>query len=203
MHHKKVKNQRLGHDLILSGASCTLILTQLVQHCVLKRGQAELALEYLTKLQTNRQQPDWHDYELKVAIQLSSMKTLAAYNAVSVEPVQTRLTPAYLAGFFDAEGSIGVYKRPAKGPNQFSHSVCFAQKNSDALLRAILVYFDDRGSLHNGQAIIARGAIRDVLQAMLPHLIVKKSQAALCLQYLDGQVDPNECVKHMKLLKRS
>ena len=94
----------------------------------------------------------------------------------------TREEAAYIAGFFDGEGSIGLYRRKTPvGHDCFLYLVNFAQKQPAILhqIKNILGLgavrkksVDQHGLTINGRKNIIR-----VLEDLLPFLRVKKNQA--------------------------
>lgn len=112
------------------------------------------------------------------------------------------LTPteaAYIAGFFDGEGSVGISKVISKGkrgkrlnPNYVLH-VKFS--NSD---REVLQWIADRiggwilthktTSTRAHWKLVRKGTMAaKVLRQMLPYLIVKKSQSQYALEFQERQ----------------
>ena len=118
------------------------------------------------------------------------------------------LTPtdrAYMAGFFDGEGSIGVYPR---GKGGYVTRLVIAQKKPETLLwlhgiiggALRLVERHDRGNTYYEIAIDDRKHIACVLRVMLPYLRDKKEQADLMLRFIAG--DDTNIVELMAAAKQ-
>lgn len=123
----KLKNHRDMHVLRFYGQNALGILQDIADYGIVKRDQAASAIKFLRK-----------DIKFEeVHSLLSSAKNLADYQSVSI--LTERLTPAYIAGLFDAEGCVGV-----KG--QTSIVVQLSQKQSPVLLEEIT-------KLHGGSVI--------------------------------------------------
>lgn len=113
--------------------------------------------------------------------------------------VLNKLTPeqaAYIAGFWDGEGSIGIWahKRPNRKRSHY-YNVRMTVSNTNL---EVLEYIRDllgSGTIHqekvvNGNAktlyrlCLSEGKTRQLIPQLLPYLVVKKKQAVLCLQAL-------------------
>lgn len=107
-----------------------------------------------------------------------------------------RINDAYIAGFFDAEGEVQL-KLHSNGKNA-SYSMKITQKSNLELLHAITRYLKygkvdkTRLSVYNAENI------KDLIQRMLPYLIVKNKQANVLLDYLNGNVSLNEGAETIK-----
>ena len=94
------------------------------------------------------------------------------------------VSDAYLAGFFDGEGSIGMYKRKA-----WSLQVTVSQKD-----HAVLDVFFERFPLgawnyfENVTSLVWYDwRTHELLRALVPYMITKKRQAVLALQFAEMQ----------------
>ena len=106
---------------------------------------------------------------------------------------QTEL--AYLAGFFDGEGTIGVYRlRPNSAGNKFSFSVSAAGVNPLPLLKLRGYFGGSLVSLNQekrlGKKIFWQWKIcckeaEFFLRSVLDYLIIKKEEAILALAFRD------------------
>jgi len=143
----------------------------------------------------------WKQQRKQFRQQLSAMKGPKQYQHISIEDVvDGRLTPAYLAGFFDAEGTLRIYTC-----NSRHQIICsFSQANSPALLKAIHEYFDNKGSISESSvAFRSSSAAASVLCKILPYCCAKKLQIELFLRFLDGQeTDVHKCMEELKRMKR-
>lgn len=111
----------------------TMLLMHLSKHCVLKSKQAAIALNFLNDL-NNGNVDKFEEYYNE----MKRLKELIEYRKVEIDT--TRITPNWLAGFFDAEGSVAVYNRSLR--------LVFTQKSSLSLLRAINNYFQSKHHVH-------------------------------------------------------
>lgn len=100
---------------------------------------------------------------------------------------------AYIAGFFDGEGSIGVYN---KRPGCYSYRLVIAQRRPEVLvwlweclggaLRCV-VRHDRNDTAYHELAIDHRQHIAAILRILLPYLRVKKLEADLMLRFMNGE----------------
>lgn len=98
------------------------------------------------------------------------------------------LTPQYLAGLFDGEGSIGVYGL-SNGKKSLRLQVTIVQKDPTILALIAMkfnkcrIYESDRKS--HSYSLEYRGEdARDILDYIKDYCIIKYSQIILALQYL-------------------
>lgn len=101
----------------------------------------------------------------------------------------------YLAGFFDADGCVGIYSR---GPDK-GYQVNVAIANSGKHGRIICDKLVERygGCVTTQKAkksthrdtfwfrLNGRGKCRQFLSDIVPYLIIKKDQAELCLEFIE------------------
>lgn len=128
--------------------------------------------------------------------------------ASAIEP--DAVTLAWVAGFFDGEGSVGLYQRPSNGPNAYRLSVRVSQKRPE-VLRLLRSMFG--GSLRRSPGTpeweVADRNAATFLTAIRPHLRVKANEVDVALAYHAG-VKPGgrgpkggaEAAAHLKELKR-
>jgi hypothetical protein len=110
------------------------------------------------------------------------------------------MTPEYLAGFFDGEGCIDVqtvYSTNARYSGKFycRPRVRVAQaKSGECIINALSTQFGGHVSArhHGGKQqdsvsweFLNKPGMLDFLNLMLPHLVIKKEQAALCIWWLN------------------
>lgn len=105
---------------------------------------------------------------------------------------------AYIAGFFDGEGSIGMYPRPDR--RSYNVRMQLAQNKSAVSLRLFHRLRDQYGGNVSEQTTLsgrtklnwqlsARGIVQ-FLGDVTTHLVIKKAQAELVLTWLDHRPDP-------------
>lgn len=103
------------------------------------------------------------------------------------------ITPEYLAGFFDADGCVGIYRR---GGN--SYQVCVAIANSGKHGRVICNHLTDKfgGTVTTTKAkstahrdvfwfkLNGKSACKRFLTYIRDYSIIKKDQIELCLDFI-------------------
>jgi len=127
---------------------------------------------------------------------------------------------AYLAGFFDGEGSVGIYTRGKVFPVM---SVTIVQ-NSSPVVDALFLRWSETlgGSFYKRLSESGRAKLQwqatganavTILEEMLPYLILKREQAELCLRWeslksgvrrgKNGRLLPSEwTTEHHDLIRR-
>jgi len=157
-------NARNAHCVILYGKYAIEILREIESFGILKAGQATAAIKFIVK-DINYEEC----YE-----EVSNAKTTSRYSSVPI--IISRLTPAYIAGFFDAEGCIMVNK---------TSSICaqISQRQSPALLLAIIDLYPG-GSLDakRDKALWCGANALTLLSAIAPYSIHKREQVLCALK---------------------
>ena len=111
----------------------------------------------------------------------------------------TSIDLAYVAGFFDGEGNVGIYKSTRAESGRSNYAVSMGIANTD---RSTLEYIQGLlgGTLSEKTANRRRGyrplyvlewycgKARDVLRLLLPYLKTKYKQAELAIYYQDSIV---------------
>jgi hypothetical protein len=124
----------------------------------LKVPQVSLALEYLPLIRRQHESDEQKQQRIDMAQRLKTMKIMSNYHEVLCD--QTRITPSYVAGLFDAEGHIGL-----------THGVFMSitQKSSPAILHAINHYFGSDRNLSRNLCVSFNGTKAvEVLTAIKP-----------------------------------
>lgn len=100
---------------------------------------------------------------------------------------------AYLAGFFDGEGCVSIIHTPARGEHYYEVRVSANQVDPSPLyvmqrrFGGRLIPLATKPGLRQQYGWIVTGPRgRAALEAMLPFLIVKRTQAILAMQFQDG-----------------
>jgi hypothetical protein len=163
-------NSKTQWQLIVSDrGSLVGLLGDLEEFAILKADQASLALKRL--------KPVTDEQVGEIARMMRNMHQKSSYLAVDIDT--KRITPAYLAGFFAAEGHVGVFSR---GHCVTLHST-LTQWNSPKLLDAIRQYLG-YGSLHDGELHFAAQQSERFFSLILPFLEgQKKKQVEIALDY--------------------
>lgn len=139
------------------GVSVEDILLLISKHGIVKKPQADLALEYLAK---DRANPKYYSEILSFA--------KSCVKSVDIDP--SRLTTPYLAGLFAAEGTVGLHRNKDR-PYLLESGI--AQASCPRLLHAIrerLGY----GSVTHGQIRFSVKATGNFLDSIQP--FIRKSQ---------------------------
>lgn len=115
------------------------------------------------------------------------------------------ITPEYLAGFFDGEGTFIIGKQPKNGKNYPKHTVMLSQSGEDGLQLLELISKQYGGTIYQhlkvGQHKATKPAykiywkkqeVSVLIPILLPHLILKKQAAIEVLAYVTrkNKIDP-------------
>lgn len=175
-------NHRRQWKLAYHGDTCSTLLEHLAAHCILKANQANIAIQCWKDLY-NRDFTKCEEYFQAIS------KLKDEYQEVKIN--ETRITPQWLCSFFDAEGTVGVYKKKNQ-PGCYFLQLGFAQKSSIAILESIQKYYKNQlettGSIGKKEGILiyagknAAAIIDDLLKATS---IVKKQQLQIAKRFYD------------------
>jgi hypothetical protein len=160
---KRNANTRRKHHLTVAGSHAIILLQDLSKYAILKSDQASHALQYY----------QCKNKEQRILLTEKIKQCKKDYASVPID--SSRITNAYIAGLFDAEGYVGFCGNSAR--------LEIAQKQCIPLLEAVatfinLPYYMKQKAL-NYCAISAYSVIR-----MIHHwLIMKKSQTTLMLEH--------------------
>lgn len=157
------------------------ILEAIKPYLVIKRGQAEVALEYLG-LHGDRDSRDERE-----ALWLK-MKDLNGREQNFSVPARYKEVDEYLAGILDGEGSLCI-SRPVNAASRLDFRV---SNSSPYLVNWLKDVFGGRVNFRPTRAFrdeyvwfpSGKANKERLLLQLIPHLIVKKEQAKLALQYL-------------------
>lgn len=88
--------------------------------------------------------------------------------------MQNKISPEFISGFTDAEGSFGISLVPKKNGRGWNVSLSFTiglHISDLALLQEIKVYFQDVGTLrcYANLAVFSVRALPDLLRVIIPH----------------------------------
>lgn len=184
---KRRENQRTQHWYEIQGIKSQYILKDLSEYQLLKRNQALLAAEYL-KLENPSV-----EVQQSYVDRLHAMKDLAAYQAVTFE--NRPISDAYIAGLFDAEGSIGLSKS--------AQTACFwttiAQKSSLNLLQYIKTHLNNNVKTtinKNGDILnISTRSTTEFISRILPYSTQKKPQLLLAQEFYQKYKQTTEIIE--------
>jgi intein/homing endonuclease len=153
-----------------------ILLTFLERKCALKSPQAKIALVYT--LDRGRAISEGKEYDTiyaKTKTTLTSMKKLEAYQNVPI--IANRITKAWLAGFFDAEGCV-MFPMCLKAQ--------VTQKQSPLILKTIKI-LRKCGAIHGIEYVVYGKYAEQFLKDILPFSIVKKEQIEIALRIFELQ----------------
>jgi hypothetical protein len=107
------------------------------------------------------------------------------------------MTPEYLAGFFDGEGTFIIGKQKKNGVEYPHASVILSQSGEDGKALLEHIQFEYAGNLYQhlkiGQHKATKNAYKlywnrveaiNLIRELLPHLILKQQAAKTVLEYL-------------------
>nr|QYA18531.1 LAGLIDADG homing endonuclease [Clandestinovirus] len=167
----KHKVKRKPHHIIrIGGCYCVwFLLDVLVPYSILKSGQALCALRMMSIEHSERP---------KMFASFYCMKEMDFYQRIPIDSSDPRLTPAYITGMFDAEGTVASSRIT---------SISIAQDSSPNLLRAILLKYGNPESTQNltAEVNICGPYAEKLMRNMLRYSISKRSQIEAALQMRD------------------
>lgn len=161
-------NQRQQYVYRICGRASKTLLEHLAQGCILKAAQAENCLRFLDLLK----KPNCVETKSEYHIYNQQLNRLS----MSVSKPLDRLNMDYIAGIFDAEGCVFLFKpgENNKKIDRFAINIC--QKNHPIILEAIHKYLD-YGHVRGYYWIVnARDDISLFVNEMIPRTIVKTPQ---------------------------
>lgn len=174
---KPVEGRRQAWDwTVKSKEEIAWLLEDMVEHMVLKRAQVRLALQYL---QRGRQHADLYSQVI------SAMK--AHYDKVNID--DARITAAWTAGLFAADGTTAVYRRLThKTPLWFGHAA-IVKRECPRLMRAIARAVGVGYVTGEGRYFARSKAAKRFLEWIQPHVRGQKAeQVTLTLHFLTNLV---------------
>ena len=159
------------------GKESIAILQMIVQYGILKVPQAKLALEALSK-DTNKSIDAQNIILSKKDGKYYTKLITAAKKEYDTIPIDdTKLTPEFIWGFFNAEGCI------QNGTDTTAVTIKFTQFNSTTILDAIKVKLGNIGTVKFGRLLICGENAINVLKKMQFYLLEKKPQCDLMLEH--------------------
>jgi len=104
------------------------------------------------------------------------------------------ITKAYLAGFLDGDGSIYARIIPVKSELKFKISIAIAfyqLKKHIFFLKHIQKLYNNKGHLRSRETmsdltISDLDSVEKIIKELFPYLIIKKPQAKIMLQIIEG-----------------
>jgi intein/homing endonuclease len=192
--HKNELNWQIG------STNAEYFLKKIIPHLILKKNQAEIALEWhISKPKIARGQNgcilkisnDQIEKTKKVVQVLRSIKN-CEYETLSNFPKY--IDSKYIAGFFDGEGCVGLY-RPKKARKYY---VLRSQLVQNETTSSSFVYSELQreygGKINKAQTytgntkmnwMLSNIAASEFLKDIVDHLVFKKDQAELAIEWAD------------------
>ena len=154
---------------------------EIIKDCgIIKLPQAEKALECITKSTTHRLTAQLRLKKKHKKIYYDFFKKAKdEYSSVAIDPA--RLTDAWIAGFFDAEGCITWV-------DDRTPQITFTQHGCKKILHAINSVFDDTGCVSTGRLMFNGYSALPVLDRIISYLVEKRSQVEPIYDYLKTRV---------------
>lgn len=148
------------------------------EYGTLKANQARMILKVISKQLDDIKQLRKTSVEKNRKLYDALKRAKKRYSKVVVK--SERLQIPYLAGLFDAEGSITLNARKKGG---YHLRIAFSQKSAPQLLRAIRNKIGGIGSVGSGKLALSSNASETLLLKMFPYLVVKREQAEVAIRY--------------------
>jgi len=124
---------------------------------------------------------------------------------VNQQATVTELELAWLAGFWDGEGHIGLYNAPAKGRNRIQQTMTVVNTDTKTIEYVIGIlkrlgvkyYISETGGneKHKPRLYVTvrqLNACHVLLNALMPHLKTKKLQAELLSRFVTRRVESDK-----------
>jgi hypothetical protein len=164
------ENSRSIFKWELTGSHCEPFIKDISDYVILENKRVQLGNVATLDAETKLQHLDMMKSNVKLYDQT----------------LDQRINDAYIAGFFDAEGEVQLNLH-SDGKNA-SYSMKITQKSNLGLLHAIARYLGYGNVDKVRLSVYSAINIKNMIQRILPYLIVKKTQAQTLLNYLDGKV---------------
>lgn len=174
------------YELRAGGKQISPLLDDLISRTIIKQKQLLLAKEYLNLIRVQNANAKKHEmYE--------AMKKLK--NEVTIERSYERINKYYIAGLFDAEGSIGLYGKTMR--------LKITQKSDHELLRRINIFYNNTTSINNHACCFYCNSCIPVIQDIIDTCVYKKPQLEIALSFLQNNDDKELVSLALKTLKQT
>jgi hypothetical protein len=168
--------QRDIYSLRINGRDCVLILKDLINDgCIIKFEQAKCAQRYIDIMDLTGDEINKEKHKLYERIHSLNQRKIKS----EIKPYHI-IDIVYIAGFFDAEGSISVGCSDNKGGFRFK----ITQKNDTHILKCIEQYLK-MGSVNGFVWAIYNPQILPHLKEMLKYCLVKKVQLECLIKFIE------------------
>jgi hypothetical protein len=187
---KRKEKERYEFELRAAGKKIEPLIDDLLKYSILKYEQLVEAKSYISLINTVNQTAK----KLQIYNKLKELKENR-----NQQPLYDRLNIQYIAGLFDAEGSIGIYNNKVR--------VKITQKSDIVLLEHIGKLYNNTTKINNYAICFYDSNCIPFLNDMQKYCIYKIPQINACIQYLNLKtVDKsNETIelmnKYVQILK--
>jgi len=159
-------NHKCEYQLRAAGKQIEPLVDDLLEYSILKYEQLLEAKKFFELINVKNKNNEKEQIYLKLK-QLKKNSVLKPYD---------RLSKEYIAGLFDAEGSIGVYSNSLR--------VKITQKSDIHILQKIADLYNNTNSIDNYAISFYGVNAFDILNDILPYCIYKKSQIHAAIDYI-------------------
>ena len=155
------------------GLNACKILGDVQNYIIIKDVQVQLAIEFLYLLKSHDERDKEHKEEI-----YQSLKSLKNYDQNNQSLKFDRLCDEYVAGLFDAEGCVKLYK---------SQCIQLTQKNNIPILKHIALHY--HGHVNVPKLLLwDKFEIKDFIQRLQPYLSIKRIQCEILVDYINGRL---------------
>jgi hypothetical protein len=169
-------NSRMIFNWALTGSKLQGIIEKISSNVILENDHLIYAIKHYNNKDNNE----------NISIFKSKIKR---YD----DSLYSRISNAYIAGLFDAEGEVAL--RLHNDGRNSKYSLSITQKSNIELLHAIAKYLG-YGNVNTVRLMIYnKSDIIDFLERVLPYLIVKRDQALTLLKFFDKRVNLEDAIQ--------
>lgn len=184
-------NNRTEYQLRAAGRQIENIIDDLLPYVIIKYEQMTLAkkfIQYINVKNTSQEKEE-------IYVRMKDLKKNG-----SIQKLYERLDTPYIAGLFDSDGTVGIYKNYVK--------VGITQKSDICILHEIAKIYDAETESNmrkdNDRILFPAHSRVRFLTDVLPHCLYKNEQIELALEFLKETNSNvrNDMSKQMKEIKK-
>lgn len=164
---RKSENSRIQYELRAAGKQIEPLVDDLLKYSILKYEQLLYAKKYFSLINVKDKTAEKEEIYKKLK-ELKKCSNLKPYE---------RLNKQYISGFFDAEGSIGVYSSTLR--------VKITQKSDTVILQKIADMYNNKNKIDNYAISFYGKNSCELLNDLSEYCIYKKPQILAALDYTD------------------